>query len=68
MVHGCWVSFAKTGRPECPGAPAWPAYTRAADQTYVFGDTPHVEAGFLKAPYAVQADILNDRGGTSGAF
>jgi para-nitrobenzyl esterase len=68
MVHACWVSFAKTGRPQCPGAPAWPAYTRAADPTYVFGDTPHVETGFLKAPYAVQADILKDRGGTSGAF
>lgn len=68
MVHACWVSFAKTGAPACPGAPAWPAYTRAADPTYVFGDTPHVEAGFLKAPYAVQADILKDRGGTSGAF
>ncbi len=67
-VHGCWVSFAKSGRPECPGAPAWPTYTRAADPTYVFGDTPHVEAGYLNAPYAVQADILKDRGGTSGAF
>jgi para-nitrobenzyl esterase len=67
-VHGCWVSFAKTGAPACPGAPPWPAYTRATDATYVFGDAPHLETGFLKAPYAVQYDILKDRGGTSGAF
>jgi len=67
-VHGCWVSFAKTGAPVCPGAPAWPAYTRASDLTYVFGDAPHSQAGFLKEPYAVQADLLKDRGGTSGAF
>ena len=68
MVHGCWVSFAKTGAPQCPGAPAWPAYSRAADPTFVFDAAPHVEAGFLKAPYAVQADILKDRGGSSGSF
>jgi len=68
MVHGCWVSFAKSGSPQCPGGPAWPAYTLAADPTYVFGDTPHVETGFLKAPYDVQAGILKDRGGTSGSF
>jgi para-nitrobenzyl esterase len=68
MVHGCWVGFAETGKPTCPGAPAWPAYSRAADPTYVFTDTPHVESGFLKAPYAVEADILKDRGGTWGAF
>jgi para-nitrobenzyl esterase len=68
MVHGCWVSFAKTGAPQCPSAPAWPAYTRAADPTYVFGDTPHVETGFLKAPYAVQAEVWKDRGGSSGSF
>jgi para-nitrobenzyl esterase len=67
-MHGCWVSFAKTGAPACPGAPAWPAYTRAADPTFIFGDAPHVEAGFLKEPYALQANILKDRGGSSGTF
>jgi para-nitrobenzyl esterase len=67
-VHGCWVSFAKTGAPVCPGAPAWPAFTPATDRTYVFGDAPHVEVGFLKGAYAVEEDILNDRGGTSGSF
>ncbi len=25
LVHGCWVSFAKTGKPACAGAPDWPA-------------------------------------------
>ena len=30
-LHGCWVSFARTGTPTCPAAPPWPAYTPATD-------------------------------------
>jgi para-nitrobenzyl esterase len=25
-VHGCWVAFAKTGKPSCPDAPDWTAF------------------------------------------
>ena len=54
MMHGCWVAFAKTGKPECPGAPAWPAYERASDQWMVLDSTPRVE----KIPEGVVMDLL----------
>src|SRR5262249_51168552 len=37
LVHACWVSFAATGAPACPGAPAWPAYTRDDDRLMELG-------------------------------
>ena len=30
-MHAYWVAFARTGRPEVPGQPAWPAYDAAQD-------------------------------------
>ncbi len=39
VVHGCWVSFAKTGVPACPGAPDWPRYNFADDAVMAFGPT-----------------------------
>jgi para-nitrobenzyl esterase len=36
-MSACWVSFARTGRPSCPGAPEWPAYSLSADQQMEFG-------------------------------
>lgn len=30
-THAYWVAFARTGRPEPPGLPAWPAYDSAKD-------------------------------------
>jgi para-nitrobenzyl esterase len=55
LVHGCWVAFVKTGVPTCPGAPAWPAYSAAGDQTMQFGpDAPAtVVTHFRKAAYDV---------------
>ena len=38
FVHGCWVAFAKTGVPDCPGV-AWPTYTTESDATMVFDET-----------------------------
>jgi para-nitrobenzyl esterase len=29
-MHGCWVAFAKSGKPDCAGLPGWTAY-RPAD-------------------------------------
>jgi para-nitrobenzyl esterase len=44
VVHGCWVSFAKTGAPSCPGAPAWPRYNGADDTLMYFGPANSVKA------------------------
>ena len=53
-VSACWVAFAKTGAPACPGAPAWPAYSPDTDALMHFGETPTVRANFRKA----QIDLL----------
>lgn len=37
MVSRYIVNFAKTGNPNGPGLPAWPAYTRTGDQLMEFG-------------------------------
>jgi para-nitrobenzyl esterase len=39
-MHACWISFAKTGAPICPGAPKWPAYGRASDTLMEFNGAP----------------------------
>lgn len=38
MMMDCWINFAKTGNPNGPGLPNWPAYDRRADQNLEFGD------------------------------
>jgi para-nitrobenzyl esterase len=46
LMQSCWTSFAKTGKPQCDGAPAWPRYTRADDRLMDLGLTPEVRQGF----------------------
>ena len=53
-VHGCWVSFAKTGAPLCPNGPAWPAYDSRDDRLIVFGVETHIESHFRNAHYDAQ--------------
>lgn len=49
-MHARWVAFARTGVPDAPGAPAWPAYSRATDRWMVFGPGgSSVQANVLKA-------------------
>lgn len=36
-MHARWVAFARTGIPDAPGAPHWPAYSRKVDPWMVFG-------------------------------
>jgi para-nitrobenzyl esterase len=45
LLHACWVAFANTGRPTCPGAPAWPAYKPDADQWMDLGPEAVVRSG-----------------------
>jgi carboxylesterase type B len=45
-MHGCWVSFMKTGKPICPGAPDWPRYQRETDQLMALDLQPRVVAGY----------------------
>jgi para-nitrobenzyl esterase len=50
LVHGCWITFAKTGRPAC-GDKAWPAYRPATDTLMEFGEVSGPVTGFRKAQY-----------------
>lgn len=57
MMSECWVTFARTGKPSCAGAPAWPAYDAARDVQMEFGET--TSAG--KPARAAAFDILIDQ-------
>ncbi|MCW3834448.1 carboxylesterase/lipase family protein [Sphingomonas canadensis] len=60
-IHGCWVSFAKTGVPVCPGAPAWPAYAPASDTLLDFAAVTAPRTGFDKPIYDVLERTLLPR-------
>ena len=52
VVHGCWVAFAKTGIPTCPGGVEWPRYNGADDTVMYFGldavEKARISKGVLK--------------------
>jgi len=53
-VHAYWVSFAKTGRPDPAGKPAWPEYHTATDRLMNFTDHgPVVE----RDPWSKRLDL-----------
>lgn len=56
-MHSCWVSFAKRGRPSCPNATHWPAYSTRADRLMEFAETARVRTLFRK----VQFDAFDAR-------
>ena len=39
QVSNYWVAFAKTGKPQVPGQPAWPPLTAAQDRLLEFSKT-----------------------------
>jgi para-nitrobenzyl esterase len=43
-----WVAFARTGKPEVVGAPAWPADTRWKPVVFEFDDEPAARPGFMR--------------------
>ena len=47
VMHACWVSFAKAGRPVC-GDEAWPAYDPATDRLMEFGGDTGLRPAFRK--------------------
>jgi para-nitrobenzyl esterase len=61
LVHSCWVSFARSGRPSCDGAPEWPRYRPEDDRIMELGSTAQVRKNFRKAQLdAQEAAIQND--------
>jgi carboxylesterase type B len=39
VMRAYWTQFAKTGNPNAPGLPLWPAYDASPDQTLELGRT-----------------------------
>ena len=58
VVHGCWVAFARSGRPLCPGAPPWPPYTGASDSLMRFDLNPTVKTHYRVAQYDAQQNAM----------
>lgn len=54
LMHACWVSFAKAGKPAC-GADAWPAYDVKTDVLMEFGSPSGPRARFRKPQLDAQA-------------
>jgi para-nitrobenzyl esterase len=36
QIGDAWVAFARTGKPDCPAIPHWPAYDATTRATMVF--------------------------------
>jgi para-nitrobenzyl esterase len=60
LLHDCWISFARNGKPECEGAPAWPRYRPDQDQLMDFGETVEVRRYFRKAQLDAQVGSMDD--------
>jgi para-nitrobenzyl esterase len=58
-MHACWVSFIKDGKPTCPAAPEWPAYTRETDQLMELNSQPQVRTGFRAEQLDAQEQAMD---------
>jgi para-nitrobenzyl esterase len=58
LIRSCWITFAKTGKPQCEGAPEWPRYTPDKDQLMELGLTPRVVTGYRKVQLDAQENAM----------
>ena len=56
MVSSTWVQFVKTGSPNGPGLPEWPAFALAENRVMNFGDT----AAVRPAPFRAETDFIDE--------
>jgi para-nitrobenzyl esterase len=66
LMHSCWVSFAKSSRPACEGAPEWPAYTVKKETLMDLGAKPQLRQDFRNAQLDAQEKAWRAGTGTSG--
>jgi len=63
VVHAYWVAFARTGRPDPPGEPAWPEYHESTDRLMSFtnrGPLPQADPWRRRLDTAEHAAVRND--------
>jgi carboxylesterase type B len=60
ITHSCWVSFAKTSKPDCANAPAWPPYGGGKDRLMNINSHPRVESNFHKRQLDAQTAAMTD--------
>ena len=58
LIHGCWIAFAKTDLPQCPGAPQWPPYTGRYDTLMQFDLNPMLKTHYRQAQYVAQQNAM----------
>ncbi|HVG54684.1 MAG TPA: carboxylesterase family protein [Vicinamibacterales bacterium] len=58
-VSAAWVAFARTGNPNIPKLPKWPAYSAASRDTMLFNNESRVEQDPDKGPRLVMEEVLN---------
>jgi len=56
LMSSYWVNFAKTGDPNGPGLPPWPAFTESAQATMYFDAKPSARP----APNMTQIKALDE--------
>ena len=61
LIQTYWVNFAKTGDPNGPGLPAWPAVTPETPHTLRLNSEPVAEPGIRRAKLAALAAALEAR-------
>jgi para-nitrobenzyl esterase len=57
-VSAAWVAFARTGNPNTPKLPKWPAYSAKARDTMLFNNQSRVEQDPDHAPRLVMEQVL----------
>jgi acetylcholinesterase/cholinesterase len=45
-----WTQYAKTGYPNVPGIPNWPAYDKTTDRYLFLTPNPEIKGGYSKLP------------------
>jgi para-nitrobenzyl esterase len=57
-VSAAWVAFARTGDPNTPGVPRWPAYSAGSRDTMLFNNTLRVDQDPDRGPRLVMEQVL----------
>jgi len=58
-VSASWVAFARTGNPNVPQLPTWPAYSAATRDTLLFNDEVRAEQDPARGARLAMEQMLN---------